>query len=249
LTEKCIKDDGDEQLIKGINLETNKKCIIKIVNKNNLIYNKNKTFKEIEILKKIESDCIVKYLDHFEDKKTIYIVFDYYKIFTATQVNEKDFLRYSLNLSEGVRLLHSYGFIHNNINPLNIGLAYNKCKLSNLENVIIISQPNFVFSNSIYTAPEIFAGMAHYASDIWSIGISLYYVITGKLPFEAAVDIKCHINFICSFNPSHLVTNLNIIKSDKLKMSMIRCLIVDYKNRIDIEEFIRNVREIYETYI
>lgn len=90
-----------------------------------------------------------------------------------------------VDLLEAVHHLHSNDMIHDDIKPENIFLTKHKiCKLGDFGLVINLKNPNDVKSaeegDSKYLAPEVLNGKPTFASDIFSLGVTI---------LEAATDL------------------------------------------------------------
>ncbi|MCH3908887.1 MAG: serine/threonine protein kinase [Bacilli bacterium] len=96
-----------------------------------------------------------------------------------------------LQLTSGVQYIHEHGLIHRDIKPDNLFyLSDGSVKIADFG----ISTPlgekskgDAVTGTVYYTAPEILmGGEAGVASDIYSMGIVFYEMLTGSIPFDGA---------------------------------------------------------------
>jgi serine/threonine protein kinase len=92
-------------------------------------------------------------------------------------------------LVEGVAYLHDHGIVHRDLKPANLFLEQGLVKIGDygLSKLITTSQ-GFGHSESIgtchYMAPEISTGKYNKPIDIYAIGVILYEMISGRVPFE-----------------------------------------------------------------
>ncbi|KAF1763699.1 hypothetical protein GCK72_003644 [Caenorhabditis remanei] len=98
---------------------------------------------------------------------------------------ENDIWNIFVDLLEAVHHLHTNDMIHDDIKPENIFLTKHKiCKLGDFGLVINLKNPNDVKSaeegDSKYLAPEVLNGKPTFASDIFSLGVTI---------LEAATDL------------------------------------------------------------
>lgn len=86
---------------------------------------------------------------------------------------------------------HYAGIIHGDINPRNVRVGANgRVYLLDFNNARTLSVTQYPTSNDwgtpAYFSPErLETGIVDARSDLWSVGILLYEMITGKLPFQA----------------------------------------------------------------
>jgi eukaryotic-like serine/threonine-protein kinase len=92
-------------------------------------------------------------------------------------------------LVEGVAYLHDHGIVHRDLKPANIFMEEGIVKIGDygLAKLITPSQGS-EHSESIgtchYMAPEIASGKYHKPIDIYAIGVILYEMLVGRVPFE-----------------------------------------------------------------
>jgi len=99
-------------------------------------------------------------------------------------------LRYWLKgLVEGVAYLHDHGIVHRDLKPANLFMEEGIVKIGDygLAKLITPSQGT-EHSESIgtchYMAPEIGSGKYNKPIDVYAIGVILYEMLTGRVPFE-----------------------------------------------------------------
>lgn len=84
--------------------------------------------------------------------------------------------------------LHNNRFLHGRIKPSNVLATGDQLKLSADQIAPLISADASPTRRDPYDAPEIAAGICTPASDLWSVGVTLYTALTQKLPEEGHKD-------------------------------------------------------------
>ena len=93
-------------------------------------------------------------------------------------------------LLKALSFIHSKNIIHRDIKPENILFShkrnYSSLKLIDFGLATFSNQDNKSVGTPFYMSPEMIDGNAFPASDMWSVGIIVYQMLTGKLPFESS---------------------------------------------------------------
>ncbi len=116
-------------------------------------------------------------------------------------------------IASALNYAHEQGIIHRDIKPSNIlmrddhyayladfGLA------KSLEGGNTITQIGLLLGTPEYMAPELAQGPATISSDLYALGILLYQMVTGQLPFSGETPIACYLRQIqeLPMPPSHV---------------------------------------------
>jgi beta-lactam-binding protein with PASTA domain/serine/threonine protein kinase len=165
---------------------------------------------------------VVGVLDQGNDGQTAYLVMEYIKGHTLRDViNAKGALPPRLALAlidpvvEGLGAAHAAGLIHRDVKPENVLIADDgRIKVGDfgLARAVTTSTSTGALIGTVaYLSPELVLGkQADARSDIYSVGIMLYEMITGQQPFDGDVPIQVayqHVNGTVGL-PSALVPGL-----------------------------------------
>eukprot|EP00124_Ichthyophonus_hoferi_P002027 Ihof_evm11s124 gene=Ihof_evmTU11s124 len=183
----------------GHDLRTDKNVAIKFIKRESIKTEKHRTRinREIRALKLLDHPNIIKVYDIFETEQEIIIamefasggeLFDY--IVAHKQVKEREARKFFRQIVSAIDYCHASSIIHRDLKPENLLLDENK-------NIKII---DFGFSNTykpnslldtfcgspFYAAPEMVGGRKYLGPevDMWSIGVILYTLLCGCLPFD-----------------------------------------------------------------
>ena len=178
--------------------------------------------REAKAAARLSHPHVVGVLDQGEDGRIAYLVMEYIKGHTLRDVlNEKGAFSPRLALAlidpvvEGLGAAHAAGLLHRDIKPENVLIADDgRIKLGDfgLARAISTSTSTGALIGTVaYLSPELVLGkQADARSDIYSVGIMLYEMITGRQPFDGDVPIQVayqHVNSTVDA-PSVLVPGL-----------------------------------------
>ncbi|WP_458110882.1 Stk1 family PASTA domain-containing Ser/Thr kinase [Arthrobacter sp. R1-13] len=158
--------------------------------------------REAKAAAKLSHPHVVGVLDQGTDGQIAYLVMEYIRGHTLRDVlNEKGALSPRLALAlidpvaEGLAAAHMAGLIHRDIKPENVLIADDgRIKVGDfgLARAVTTSTSTGTLIGTVaYLSPELVLGKpADARSDIYSVGIMLYEMLTGKQPFEGDVPIQ-----------------------------------------------------------
>lgn len=141
---------------------------------------------------------VLNYQEIYEDKDYLYLVCEYMRggeLYDAMVLrgnyNEKDAAFIIKQMLQALAYLHSKNIVHRNIRAGNI--LFDDPKRLNLKLIdfdfagIKPAGENFFLKedgNPMFEAPEVIQNNYDEKSDIWSVGVMLYYLVSGLLPFN-----------------------------------------------------------------
>jgi serine/threonine-protein kinase len=178
--------------------------------------------REAKAAARLSHPHVVGVLDQGTDHHTAYLVMEYIKGHTLRDViNSKGALPPRLALAlidpvvEGLGAAHAAGFIHRDVKPENVLIADDgRIKIGDfgLARAVTTSTSTGALLGTVaYLSPELVLGKpADARSDVYSVGIMLYEMLTGQQPFTGEVPIQVayqHVNGTVG-PPSALVPGL-----------------------------------------
>ncbi len=181
---------------------------------------------EYEIIHDLDLASVVKAYDIEKYQNTLIIILEDFggeslkQLMTDRPFLVKEFLPVAIQITEALGQIHAANIIHKDINPANIvwNQKTNQLKIIDFGIANRLPRENPTLKNPeqlegtlAYLSPEQTGRMNRaldYRTDLYSLGITFYELLTGKVPFESdsALElVHCHIaktpKPLCEVNP------------------------------------------------
>ena len=165
---------------------------------------------------------IVNVYDVGEDRGLYYMVMELVEGITLKEyiekkgrLSHKEVISIAIQMCTGVGIAHASDIIHRDIKPQNIIISKDgKVKVTDF-GIAKATTSNTVSSNAMgsvhYTSPEqARGGFSDQRSDIYSVGITLYEMVTGQVPFDGESTVSVAIKHLQEeiTPPSELVPDI-----------------------------------------
>lgn len=235
----------------------NKIFALKLINTDSNPDIQRQIVRELQYNRLVDSENIVKYYGTFliENQSMIGITMEYmggksldaiYKrvieIDPSNRINEKVLGKIADSILKGLNYLHQQKIIHRDIKPSNILLDFDgNIKLCDfgVSGEVVNSLATTFVGTQYYMAPERIMGKPYTVNcDIWSLGLTLLEVATGKFPFTNVDNVNVQLGpiellqLILEYEPQLAdLPNENIFWSDPFKNFIHYCLIKNTEER------------------
>ena len=262
----------------ALHIASGKLVAIKSFNKKKLSKENSirKIMNEIEVLKKLRKNIFCSRIyDTFQTETHILIVMEF------ICADLLDFIRKREKLDEkkakiifkqiilGLKYMHKNNIVHRDIKLDNLLLDLtNTIKICDFGVSKILSSPNELMQDHCgtpaYIAPEVFEDLGYYGygCDIWSLGVTLYYMLEGEQPFKGQTieELKRNvfsknykkIDFISKEGDDLLDKMLTINPDERITLDEIMkhkwIRDVDIKKRSKIKLFSKHEKYLLEKY-
>uniref|UniRef100_A0AAY5F011 non-specific serine/threonine protein kinase n=1 Tax=Electrophorus electricus TaxID=8005 RepID=A0AAY5F011_ELEEL len=226
-------------------LVTKAKVAIKIVDKTQLDdENLKKIFREVQIMKMLRHPHIIRLYQVMETERMIYLVTEYASggeifdhLVAHGRMAEKDARKKFKQIVAAVHFCHCRNIVHRDLKAENLLLDHNlNIKIADFGFSNIFSRGQLLKTwcgSPPYAAPELFEGKEYDGPkvDIWSLGVVLYVLVCGALPFDGStlqnlrarvLSGKFRIPFFMSTDCEYLIRHMLVLEpSRRLTMEQI----------------------------
>ena len=179
---------------------TNRKVALKRIEKGNLQEEQiKKVLAEVKLMSAIRHRHVIRLLEVFETNQYLFMVLEYApggdllhhlkKVKAMTEDEARPFFR---QIVYGIAHCLCRSVLHRDIKLENILIGENgNAKLCDFGISSLVTDPKKIATDKSgtppYMSPESFSeeGYSGFMSDIWSLGVLLYTMVCGKLPFSS----------------------------------------------------------------
>ena len=230
---------------RGTNDHTHEEVAIKVINLKHLRDGLARQMldTEVECLTQFNHPNLLKLYASLNTANNYYIVTEFCEGDLATKLKDKgklteeEFLPIFRDVINGYKMLYCYGYIHRDLKPANLLISKGIIKIADFGFVKktlngMRTREDYCIGTPLYMSPEsLLHNVYTYKSDIWSMGVLFYELLTGRTPWDCKneKDLKERIlagkiDYSC----------LNV--SQPLKHLISRCLEREEEKRISFGE-------------
>ncbi|GAB4193667.1 MAG: AAA family ATPase [Coleofasciculaceae cyanobacterium] len=269
-----IYESANSVVYRGIREEDDTAVIFKVLKEDYPTPNELTRYKqEYEITRSLNTDGVVKAYALEPYQRTLVIILEDFGGLSLKQLRHgavrhqafislSEFLNIAIKTAEILGNIHSSNVIHKDINPANI--VYNpEIGIVKIIDFGISTQltrenptlknPNVLEGTLAYMSPEQTGRMNRtldYRTDFYSLGVTFYELLTGKLPFEtndALELVHCHIAKV-PVPPHQLLPEIPLVLSDIVMKLMAKTAEERYQSawglRADLENCLKQLQAI-----
>jgi eukaryotic-like serine/threonine-protein kinase len=207
---------------------------------------------EARAVAKISHPNVVAVIDAGEDSGHPYIVFEYVEGETLKQriarlgaLDTQEAMAYAIEIARGLTVAHARNMVHRDIKPQNVLIdAEGRAKLTDFGISRQLEQDGMtatgrVLGTTDYVAPE--QAMGHpvdIRSDIYSLGVVLYEMLVGQVPFHADSQVGVAMK--------HVNEELPDVQQRRPELSAAAALVVERATAKDPAERYQEVGEMID---
>lgn len=215
--------------------------------------------REAKSLAKLSHPNIVKVYDYGEHEGEPYLVMEYLpggtlKKMLGKPVPWQDAVRLVLPVARGMAYAHQRGILHRDIKPANVLITdggepmlsdFGIAKLFEGEQTTALTGSGMAIGTPEYMAPEQWTGITSPHSDLYSLGIVLYELVTGRKPYVA--DTPAAILIKQATEPLPSPSKFAVDLPEELEHALVKALARESQDRYkDVYAFIGALENLHE---
>ncbi|KAI9343984.1 kinase-like domain-containing protein [Obelidium mucronatum] len=257
IVNEAVLNDSKEAYRINAEISTSEPIALKIINKKFMsgIHKSRLIEQEISILKIVSSPDwleshrnanIVALRDCFEDDDNVYLAMDlctggdlFDRIRSRDTFYEEDAAQAIHSVLQSLNYLHSNGVVHRDIKPENLLFQSTESQRILLTDFGLskILSPDYipVCGTMSYMAPEVLENQLHTGkpSDLWSVGVMAYFLLSGVLPFTGRNECILFANITCGRFKFDTAVWKGI--SEQAKDFISKLILLDPERRLTVE--------------
>lgn len=195
-----IGKGGMAEIFLAMDRETNDYVAIKILHpdKKDSYADKKRFLEEIKLTKKVDSPYVVKIIDFKWTDDIQYIVMEYIEgetlkdyVASKTRLTVDETVEFTKQLALGFDAIHKAGIVHRDLKATNIIISpHGQVKIIDFGIAITDESERLTKTDNIVASPQYIAPELvnlenpTVQSDVYSLGILMYEMLTGSVPFN-----------------------------------------------------------------
>lgn len=201
---------------------------------------------EIDILKKIDHPNIMKIFEFYTTPTTYYLILEFceggnlYDFVYENKLSEFQVIYIMFQIFSAMNYCHKMKILHRDLKPDNILIKKNqdglcRVKICDFGTSAIFKKgekQNEIIGTLCYMAPEVLNQEYNQKCDLWSCGVIMYILLTGKRPFIGRDDDQIIEKILFNSYNETLLKKYNKYTKDLLR----KLLEKNPENRISAEE-------------
>lgn len=195
--------------------------------------------REARAIAQLNHPNIVTLYDVGSERDCFFMVMEFVEGMTLERLRSKypkyvnqNFLGLLYETCTGLKVAHDKGVLHRDLKPANLMVTKDgRVKIMDFGLAKKVSDPaktQQVWGTPVFMAPEVMQGAkATFASDIYSVGVTYYLLLTGEVPFDKETMSNKFVGDGLPRAPNEIVSEISLEVSETL----LRCMHRDPKER------------------
>jgi len=205
---EMLGQGGFGSVIKGVHSETGEFAAVKFVPKSSFrqISDLQRVFQEIQAMRNLKHPNVIRILDVADHPDSICFIMEFAAggelrgyVERMSFLSEEESRNFFKQIVRAVHYIHSKKIIHRDLKLENILLdGQNRCKIVDFGLSDYVSSKERTVTDAgteAYLAPEVYNGSSKesdpYKIDVWGLGVIMYALSHGKLPFSRPDEETC----------------------------------------------------------